>query len=374
MWKISGVMLARLRSFFGFTTNLPQKPTCSTIMSNPENVWARPKPQAFLTEREFPPHDRNHDTPKSNSGISKTKRRRTKKRNKAEAGDVQKRIATHINDAIHSNDAILLHRDRNRNHHLTFSEFDTAPHIHRRPPVDRDPQNNNNASVRSNVDYREFRSNDYSQRLQPSPDVLYLEKSLQQCSELSEPSQLLIILDLNGALMYRKGTKTPPRLRPHLPEFLDYLFRNFNVMVWTSARPENALRLVRAAFTEEQHRKLVAIWARDTLGLNEAQYAQKVQVYKRLTRVWEGEFMIPHPLQPNKIYDQTNTVLLDDSLLKAAYQPYNVLNLSEFTGTIDEIRNDCALQSCIQYLEILKWKSNVSSFMRMTPFKMPDIS
>jgi hypothetical protein len=140
-------------------------------------------------------------------------------------------------------------------------------------------------------------------------------------------------------------------------------------MIWTSARPENALRMVRATFKEQEESQLLAIWGRDTLGLTAAQYNAKVQVYKTLERVWQGEFTIYHPDMPDQIvFDQTNTVLFDDSTVKAASHPFNLVHIPEYTATRNQKKRDVALRQCIEYLEDVKWQSNVSAYMRQHPF------
>lgn len=46
-------------------------------------------------------------------------------------------------------------------------------------------------------------------------------------------------------------------------------------MVWSSAQPVNVERMARACFGEDGVRRLKAIWARDTLGLSEADYGER---------------------------------------------------------------------------------------------------
>ena len=207
----------------------------------------------------------------------------------------------------------------------------------------------------------------------PTPDVKYLEKSAEASTDLQTPQRLLVVLDLNGTLMFRRkvsgGSKSSsPVLRPGIKEFMDYVFENFEVMVWTSARPDNAELMVNAAFSPEQREKLLAIWARDTLGLTVMEYNQRSQVYKKLTRVWEGPFAIP-AAGDGQQWDQTNTVLFDDTDEKAKAHPHNLVCVPEFDGSESMCRKDCVLDQCITYLETLKFQSNASAYMRAAPFK-----
>jgi hypothetical protein len=149
--------------------------------------------------------------------------------------------------------------------------------------------------------------------------------------------------------------------------FLEDLFASFQVLVWTSARPENAHLMVDAAFTEEQKNRLLAIWGRDTLGLTAAQYNGEVQIYKKLEAIWDSGF---HREDKAICWDQTNTVLLDDSATKALAQPYNHILIPEYLDTKEQKANDTVLPQVMDYLEKLKWQSNVSSYMRQEPCRV----
>ncbi|KAG6838205.1 hypothetical protein C0991_001081, partial [Blastosporella zonata] len=61
-----------------------------------------------------------------------------------------------------------------------------------------------------------------------------------------------------------------------MPAFREYLFHSstrawLDTMVWSSAQPHSVNDMVDKAF--ESHKdELIAIWARDTLGLEEKDY------------------------------------------------------------------------------------------------------
>ena len=76
-------------------------------------------------------------------------------------------------------------------------------------------------------------------------------------------------------------------LRPGLASFLEYLFEEFCVMIWSSAQPQNVEPMVNRILSPSQRQQLIAQWARDTLGLSESNYNKKVQVYKNLETVWK---------------------------------------------------------------------------------------
>jgi hypothetical protein len=70
---------------------------------------------------------------------------------------------------------------------------------------------------------------------------------------------------------------------------------------------------------------------------------------------------------PQGKWDQSNTVLLDDTALKAAAEPYNLVEVPEFGPNRDNY-NDDVLGQVVGYLEELKYSGNVSYFMRTRPF------
>lgn len=204
----------------------------------------------------------------------------------------------------------------------------------------------------------------------PVPTEDYLAKSLLKPQALPEAPKQLLVLDLNGTLVYRrKGDKARPVRRPGLDNFLGYIFTHFSVMVWTSAQPENAQLMVNKIFTKEQRNKLLAVWARDTLQLTPNQYHNKTTVYKRLTRIWTGEFKLHFPSldQSSPGWDQTNTILIDDTSVKAAGQPYNLIRIPEFTGEM-EGGESTVLSDCVKYLNELRFQDNVSAYIRYSPF------
>ncbi|KAJ5701485.1 hypothetical protein N7488_009033 [Penicillium malachiteum] len=180
---------------------------------------------------------------------------------------------------------------------------------------------------------------------------------------------LLIILDLNGTLICRKHRKYPPVFveRHGLTAFLDELCRNYSAMIWTSSKPQTLNAVAQKLFPPGKNkRQLVACWGRDKFGLTSRQYNAKLQVYKELEKVWaDPEIQATYPTKgagplmaggkfakkkakakaapkrvfpPGQRWDQTNTILIDDSKLKALSEPYNIFEIPEFTNdpNIDE--------------------------------------
>lgn len=110
------------------------------------------------------------------------------------------------------------------------------------------------------------------------------------------------------------------------------------------------------------------IWARDRFGLDANDYDARVQCYKRLTRVWaDPAVQASCPVQDGK-WDQSNTVLVDDSLEKGRSEPFNILPLPEFSGPENEPAD--VLPQVHDYLNTLCTQSDISSFMRRNQFRL----
>lgn len=204
----------------------------------------------------------------------------------------------------------------------------------------------------------------------PQPTEDYLAQAAGEPSTVDTPRTLLVILDLNGTVLHRpnKNAKTMIE-RPFLKPFLRYLFQHFKVMVWSSAKPDNVKSLVSQALDNNMRTQLVDKWARDSFGLSPTNYAQNVQVYKNLKLVWSRSTIQQHHphYEAGERFGQHNTVLIDDSLLKANAQPHNLLEIPEFTATPEQMEGD-ALREVAGYLEMLRRQEDVSKFIRTEPF------
>lgn len=141
----------------------------------------------------------------------------------------------------------------------------------------------------------------------PSPRYIALSDPARAPPSRDGPRTKLLVLDLNGALIYRDkrtGDKRRSFPRPYLASFLEYLFlpelevngekreRAWEVFVWSSAQPHNVRAMVEGCFgmkwvegvwedeadeekKEREERgegRLLGVWARDKLGLDQHDY------------------------------------------------------------------------------------------------------
>lgn len=100
------------------------------------------------------------------------------------------------------------------------------------------------------------------------------------------------------------------------------------------------------------------MWARDTLGLNPRDYNRKVQTYKDLDWLWKQDQILRV-----KRFSQHDTVIIDDSLEKLKQHPFNLIPVPEYTGELYESGQDTTLFQVMQYLERLRYCSNVSAYL-----------
>ena len=175
------------------------------------------------------------------------------------------------------------------------------------------------------------------QPLVPEPTEKYLAQASSQPRLLPSRQPLLVILDLNGTLIYRNAANPYSfLLRQASRPFLCSILEKYKVMIWSSARPQTVNTISSGIFTGDQKKTLVAEWGRDKFGLTPAQYKEKVQVYKRLDTVWNDDaIQASYPKYTGNgktLWDQSNTVLIDDSPLKAAAQPFNIMQVPEYAG------------------------------------------
>ena len=184
---------------------------------------------------------------------------------------------------------------------------------------------------------------------------------------MQQPRPLLVVLDLNGTLLHRKNRGSSFVGRPRVNEFLHYLFSHHSVMVWSSARPDNVQGMCEKLLLKPQKEQLIGIWARDQLRLPADAYNQKVQVYKQLSWIWKDKKIQSANPNPIEYWSQENTVLIDDSVEKAASEPYNLIQLEEFENKTEQVEVD-VLGQVVKYLELLRWERDVSAYVRWKPF------
>ncbi|CAN8265874.1 unnamed protein product [Cochlearia groenlandica] len=194
------------------------------------------------------------------------------------------------------------------------------------------------------------------------------------------PKKKLIVLDLNGLLAdivslpveYKADINIGRRAifkRPFCEDFLKFCFDKFDVGIWSSRKQNNVERITDFLLGDMKN-KLLFCWdmsycATTTVGSLENRH--KFVVFKDLNKLWEKH----EPKLPWKLgaYNETNTVLLDDSPYKALLNPpYTAIfphsyNHQNKTDTSLSESGDLRL-----HLEKLVEAENVQEFIKKNPF------
>lgn len=242
------------------------------------------------------------------------------------------------------------------------------------------------------------------QPVAPVPTNVYLEQAALPPRGLASPQPLLVILDINGTLLYRCHRRLPPlfKKRPGLNNFLAELLDRYIVMIWSSSQQPTVDALLTGLFEDfpERRTKIIAEWGRTKLGLTPSQFSRKVKVYKKLETAWadkaiQAKYPIPQSTeelgadlfkrafaQANEAadnqetfhslpfrWDQSNTVLIDDSSYKASGQPYNIIEVPEFKKKSNSVEAN-VFPMLLQKLKELSTSDDVSRrirFWNMSP-------
>jgi TFIIF-interacting CTD phosphatase-like protein len=132
--------------------------------------------------------------------------------------------------------------------------------------------------------------------------------------------------------------------RPYLQEFLDYVFKNFNVSIWTAASKDYALFIIEnIIINKKPERKLDFIFFsyHCDISKNDKKYS------KELCMLWEKYKLMG--------YSEKNTVILDDfkdDVHKS--QPNNCIIAKPFEFFEENSENDQFLIDLIPQLENMK--------------------
>ncbi|XP_021691565.1 uncharacterized protein LOC110672940 isoform X2 [Hevea brasiliensis] len=143
----------------------------------------------------------------------------------------------------------------------------------------------------------------------------------------------LLVLDLNGLLVdivssSPKNFKPDIRIRgraiftrPFCLDFLNFCFERFEVGIWSSRIKKNMDDVINYVMGDMKH-KLMFCWdlSRCTMTqFNTLENKHKPLVFKELRRIWEKHD--PELPWEKRFYNESDTLLLDDSPYKALLNP-----------------------------------------------------
>ena len=167
----------------------------------------------------------------------------------------------------------------------------------------------------------------------------------------------LVVLDLNGVLIYRVynrpnlGSLSLRKislnnysiyLRPHLELFLDTLFEKYDVAVYTSTSRKNATDILSILFTPVQLANLKFTWFRDRTRLDpEYNTNPKIKDFDTVKMV--DDILSCPEINSHRKYSKNNVIMIDDSAQKLRFNAKGNLIVSCFHPDNFE---DVELMSC----------------------------
>ncbi|XP_065858820.1 uncharacterized protein [Euphorbia lathyris] len=190
----------------------------------------------------------------------------------------------------------------------------------------------------------------------------------------------LLVLDLNGLLV--DIVSNPPKgcrgdikvrrqaifKRPFCVEFLEFCFERFEVGLWSSRMKRNIDSIVDCLLGDIKHKFLFS-W--DLSHCTSTQFKtlenkHKPLVFKELRRIWEKCF--PGLPWEKGYYNESNTLLLDDSPYKALLNPANTAIFPYPYQYQDKTDNALGHGGELRaYLEELAESENVQNFVEQHP-------
>ncbi|KAG8638974.1 hypothetical protein MANES_14G086700v8 [Manihot esculenta] len=203
----------------------------------------------------------------------------------------------------------------------------------------------------------------------PKVSFSSLERPLVEC-----PDKKLLILDINGILadivsccstISRKSVFK----RPFFDDFMQFCFDKFNVGVWSSRSKKNVNLALNFLMRGSRH-KLLFCWHRShctKTGFTTIESKSKPLVLKELKKLWDK--LEPGLPWKKGEYNESNTLLLDDSPYKALRNPAHTAVFPHPYQNKDTGDSSLGPGGDIRvYLEQLAEAPNVQEYVAQNPF------
>ncbi|MBA0639408.1 hypothetical protein Goklo_022445 [Gossypium klotzschianum] len=208
---------------------------------------------------------------------------------------------------------------------------------------------------------------------------LTLYSSFQRKS-VCHPRKKLLVLDLNGILVdvvqqpkRKPNTRVDGKgvfIRPFCVEFLEFCFKTFNVGIWSSRVNRNMTKMIGLLLRRQWKRELFFCWDRKLCTITKfktLENEEKPLVLKELRKLWDR--CLPELPWRKGDYDESNTLLLDDSPYKALRNPANTGIFPYPYQYTDANDHSLAPGGDIRdYLERIAVAENVQKFVEQNPF------
>jgi hypothetical protein len=143
--------------------------------------------------------------------------------------------------------------------------------------------------------------------------------------------------------------------RPHLQKFLDFIFKNFNVSIWTAASKDYALFIIeKILLRSKKNRKIDYIF-----------FSYHCSVSKKLKKKETKSLSILWDFYKIKGYNQNNTFILDDYHEDVySNQKSNCILAPPFEFTHDDSDQDKFLKNLIIDLETILKDNDLQNNIR----------
>ncbi|OAY56925.1 hypothetical protein MANES_02G056200v8 [Manihot esculenta] len=197
----------------------------------------------------------------------------------------------------------------------------------------------------------------------------------------------LLVLDLNGLLV--DIVSSPPKnykpdirirrqsifRRPFCLDFLNFCFERFEVAIWSSRMKKNVDDIIDRLIGDMKH-KLMFCWDLSHCTMtkfNTLENKHKKLVFKELRRIWEKHD--PELPWEKRFYNESNTLLLDDSPYKALLNPAYTAIFPYPYQCQDSKDNALGDRGDLRvYLEGLAEADDVQKFIEQYPFGQKPIT
>ncbi|GAA5999698.1 uncharacterized protein JCM10292_003704 [Rhodotorula paludigena] len=216
------------------------------------------------------------------------------------------------------------------------------------------------------------------------PSALYKQEAAVP-SRIDKVRKPLVIFDLDGTLYTRPPQHLEhipdgePSGRPYLRTFLTWLLRPespWSMAIWTGSQKATAVQclyeldlgLVGPQLVDGEaellHPKLLALWAREDLGLTKKDYVSYVSIVKDLDKMWSY-------LAKKKLgnFDPSNTVMVDDTPSKLRAQPSTLIAAPTYDYPLgpsiqtNTAQMDSLLLALVDILDLIAPQSNFAAFV-----------
>jgi len=144
-------------------------------------------------------------------------------------------------------------------------------------------------------------------------------------------------------------------IRPHLKTFIKYLFKHYNVSVWSNGYYTYVDKICDIIFTKSQKEKLKIIFGSTELTVYDIKNKKEVYKYAKYNKRVKDLTHLFKTQPYSTIFNKDNTILIDDSQYHLDYNKHNVLIIHHW---LFYEQDDTTLLKIIDFLKSPNIKTN----------------